>query len=99
MKRTEDDQQDGGYFLDDGTRVDEDSIPVPELCMSCAKNEDGEIACGLVRMDQTEVIRNGETFCCFAYEPKDPNIDGKAVLESMRKYLSGKRDEGQHNNE
>lgn len=81
---------DSGYCLDDGTRVEPDSIPVPELCMTCKKNPDEEIACDLTRMDQVEEIRKGEMFCCFANEPSDPGIDRETVFEDMRRYLSGK---------
>lgn len=80
----------GGYYLDDGTKVDENSIPVPVLCTSCRKNQDGDVVCNLTRMDQMDEIQNGEMFCCFAYEPKDPNVDKESLFREMEKYISRK---------
>ena len=56
------------FYDDDGTEVNPDLIPKPDLCISC-KN-DGlsgkeEILCNLTRADQ-----HGEgKFICDAYEP------------------------------
>ena len=81
---------DDGYVQDDGTIVDEDSIPVPVLCTSCREYEDGSVVCNLTRMDPMEEIQNGEMFCCFAYEPKDASVDKELIIEGMKRYLSGK---------
>ena len=54
-----------GFYRNDGTHVDPDSIPMPALCLSCSSHEDKEIACTLTRMDQLDEIRNGEMFCCY----------------------------------
>ncbi len=79
-----------GYYLDDGTKVDRDSIPTPSLCGSCLKNQKDESACSLTRMDQMDEIREGETFCCFAYEPADTTIDKETVFKGMKDYLAKK---------
>jgi nitrate/TMAO reductase-like tetraheme cytochrome c subunit len=57
-----------GYFNDDGTPLNPDLIPTPQLCLSCSKNEDvtEEILCNLNRLDQT----NEKEFICFAYQNK-----------------------------
>ncbi len=56
------------YFDDDGTEVNPDLFPKPQLCLSCKKNEDSseEMLCNLNRLDQ----RNSSEFKCFAYELK-----------------------------
>lgn len=79
-----------GYYLDDGTKVDVESIPVPSLCMSCLKNQKKESACNLTRLDQMDEIRGGETFCCFTYEPVDMAVDKEAVFRDMKDYLAKK---------
>ena len=79
-----------GFYDDDGTRIDVDSIPIPEICELCKKKTVGEIACTLTRFDQCKEIEGGEMFCCFAFEPKDPNIDGRSLLAKMEEYLKGK---------
>ena len=78
----------GGYYLDDGTKIDEDSIPVPSLCKSCIKNGKEVVACNLTRMDQMEDIQKGDLFCCFAYEPNDPAIDKEALFRKMETYTA-----------
>ena len=54
------------YYNDDGTEVNPNLFPKPQLCLSCKKNEDEseELLCNLKRIDQ----RDGEEFKCFAYE-------------------------------
>ena len=54
------------YFDDDGTEVNPDLFPKPQLCLSCKKNEDQkeELICSLTRLDQ----RSESEFKCFAYE-------------------------------
>jgi len=55
-----------GYFNDDGTPLNPDLFPKPQLCLSCSKNDDPgeEILCTLNRLDQ----RDESLFKCFAYE-------------------------------
>ena len=62
-------QQISGYFNDDGTIYNPDLYPVPDLCLSCKKNNDPreEPICNLTRMDQ----QGEKTFECFAYERKE----------------------------
>lgn len=60
------------YFNDDGTEVNPDLIPKPDLCISCKKNSlsgEEEKLCNLTRADQQ---RESE-FVCDAYEPVDPS--------------------------
>jgi hypothetical protein len=54
------------YFDDDGTEVNPDLYPKPQLCLSCKKDEDPneEMLCNLNRLDQ----RDEDDFKCFAYE-------------------------------
>jgi hypothetical protein len=80
-----------GYFMNDGTKVDTDSIPVPSLCFSCLKNRKNEVACNLTRMDQSSEIECGDTFCCFAYEPNDPTINKESIISEMEKYLANRK--------
>jgi hypothetical protein len=58
------------FYHDDGTEVNPDLIPKPDLCISCRKDGMGgeeDMLCILNRMDQ-----QGEPeFKCYAYEPKD----------------------------
>jgi hypothetical protein len=58
------------YFDDDGTEINPDIIPKPDLCITCKKDRhsgEEEILCNLTRADQ-----QGESeFCCEAYEPKE----------------------------
>ncbi len=53
------------YFDDDGTEINPDLYPKPQLCLSCKKNEDPkeEFLCNLTRLDQ----RDQPEFKCFAY--------------------------------
>jgi hypothetical protein len=60
------------YFDDDGTNINPDIIPKPDLCVSCKKDGvhgEEEILCNLTRADQ----QGKETFCCKAYEQKEQN--------------------------
>jgi hypothetical protein len=77
-----------GYFSDDGTEIDQTTVPIPPLCLTCLKNNDAteEVPCVINRMDQMKEIKNGERFLCFAYEPNDPSINKKQVLRDMDKY-------------
>lgn len=57
------------FYNDDGTEVNPDLIPKPDLCISCRKDEhpNEEILCNLNRMDQ----QGNDEFICGAYEPKE----------------------------
>ena len=58
------------YFDDDGTEINPDLVPKPDLCISCKKDgQPGqkEILCNLMRADQ-----QGEEYLhCETYEPKE----------------------------
>jgi len=88
----------GGYYLDDGTEVDVDSIPIPKLCNSCIKNHKDNVPCNLTRMDQVDEIKNEEMFCCFAYEPNDPTINKESMFDKMEEYLNKKRIQSRNDN-
>jgi hypothetical protein len=77
-----------GYFSDDGTEIDQTTVPIPHLCLSCLKNNDAteEVSCMINRMDQMKETKNKERFLCFAYEPNDPSINKKKLLREMDKY-------------
>ena len=45
---------------DDGRDVERSEISVPELCLSCRRNDECEITCDLTRMDQRKEIGCGE---------------------------------------
>ena len=57
------------FYDDDGTEVNHNLIPKPDLCISCKKDELGseEIFCDLTRTDQ----QGNDEFICEAHEPKD----------------------------
>lgn len=57
------------FYDDDGTEINPDLVPKPDLCISCRKDElrDEEHLCDLTRMDQ----QGTDAFLCEAYEPKD----------------------------
>ncbi|MDH7516534.1 MAG: hypothetical protein QHI48_11745 [Bacteroidota bacterium] len=59
----------GGYFDDDGNRLDPDAYLRPTLCLFCShadvENSDIEILCNLTRLDQ----RHEETFICDSFTP------------------------------
>lgn len=80
----------GGFFTDDGNKVDQDSIPLPSRCRSCQLHENEEIACSLTRLDQKEEIQNGEVFCCFGFKSIDPDVDEKTIFNEMNEYLRKK---------
>ena len=82
----------GGYFSDDGKEIDPLSVPMPVLCRSCLNYNDAkeETPCLLNRMDQMEEMKQGEIFCCFAYEPTNPYVDKQRVFDEMEKYLAEK---------
>lgn len=57
-----------GFYNDDGTPVDVNSIPKPCLCVICKKNRSEgmeEILCILTRADQ----KDNNEFNCFGYTP------------------------------
>lgn len=55
-----------GYFNDDGTKINPNLYPLPNLCLSCKKrnNPNEEILCNLTRMDQLDELK----FQCMTYE-------------------------------
>ncbi len=57
------------YFNDDGTEINPDLIPMPDLCLVCKKKDDPyeEIPCTLNRIG----TKAGEEFECFAFENND----------------------------
>ena len=60
------------YFNNNGSEINPDLIPKPDLCITCKKNSlsgEEEILCNLTRADQQG---EGE-FECEAYEAKDEN--------------------------
>jgi hypothetical protein len=61
------------YVDDEGNELNPDLIPKSSLCLSCAKNDNGdpeeEVLCHLNRLDQ----REEPGFRCYAYESKNPD--------------------------
>ena len=59
------------FFEDEGTEINPDLIPKPDLCLICKKQDDPEevILCELNRIDQ----RNDNEFKCFAFENINEN--------------------------
>jgi hypothetical protein len=76
------------YYNDE--RITIDSIPVPQLCITCKKSIEGDEKCLLTRLDQLEELKRGEMFCCFAYEPSDPSIDKNHKYREMEEFLDKK---------
>ena len=58
-----------GFFDDDGTEINPDLLPKPDLCVTCKKDDElsEESICVLTRFDQ----QDEPEFHCFAYVPKD----------------------------
>ncbi len=56
------------YCDDDGNEIDITKIPMPELCLNCAKKDlpHEQILCNLNRLDQ----RADDGFQCGAYESR-----------------------------
>jgi hypothetical protein len=57
------------FYDDDGTEMNADLIPKPDLCVTCAKDSvpgKEEILCTLTRADQ----QGEDEFYCEAYQPK-----------------------------
>jgi len=58
----------GGFFNDDGTRIDPESVPVPGLCIVCKSyhldDSEEEFLCMMNRNDQ----RNNPNFICGAFK-------------------------------
>jgi len=54
-----------GYFNDDGTRIDPNLYPMPNLCLTCKFKDDPneKILCNLTRSDQEK----GVEFKCYSY--------------------------------
>ena len=54
------------FYDDDGTEVNPNLIPKPDLCLICKKQDDRkeEVLCALNRIDQ----RGDDEFKCFAFE-------------------------------
>lgn len=61
-------EEESGFFRDDGTRIDPDLIVKPEFCESCRVdgNPDEEVLCLLTRSDQEDEL----DFLCAAFQPK-----------------------------
>ena len=60
------DNQDFGFYRDDGTEINPELVTKPGLCVTCRKdsNPDEEILCILTRADQEDETE----FRCFGYE-------------------------------
>lgn len=61
------------FYDDDGTKVDLDLRPKPDLCISCSKDEDPsqEHLCAMNRFDQ----QDEDDFVCGEYTPKREDSD------------------------
>ena len=59
----------GGFFDDDGNRLDPERVSIPSLCTCCTRRDSAdweeETLCTLMRLDQ----RDSEEFCCDGYLP------------------------------
>jgi hypothetical protein len=77
------DESKGRIFNDDGTRINPDLIPTPDLCSTCAQNDSHDpeknILCNLSKAD----AQGEDVFLCFSYQPNSPSIDRKAVLRKL----------------
>jgi hypothetical protein len=60
-----------GIYDDDGNKIEIRDIPIPDLCLTCAKflidDWDENILCDLTRADERE---EGEEFMCYAWARK-----------------------------
>ncbi|NUO09943.1 MAG: hypothetical protein HUU08_14930 [Candidatus Brocadia sp.] len=57
------------FYNNDGTEINPDLVPKPDLCVSCKKDDDPgeEILCILTRADQQDQAQ----FQCFAYVSRE----------------------------
>ncbi len=78
------------FIADDGSKIDPETIPIPELCRSCGKIEIQESACILTRFDQQQEVSMGEMFCCFAFQSREGDIDTDRRIREMEAYLRKK---------
>lgn len=55
-----------GFFMDDGSPVNENFVKKPSLCVTCLKDDDPKefMFCSLTRIDQ----QNESSFTCHAYD-------------------------------
>ncbi len=62
------DDEDSGYYDDNGEKLNPNLISKPDLCATCRndEDEDEEILCNLNRLDQA----GEKEFICYAYESK-----------------------------
>lgn len=63
------DDDQSGYFDDDGNKLNPDLVPKPGLCLLCSNDEDPYqiIECNLTRLDQVD---NKDEFQCGGFCPK-----------------------------
>ena len=56
----------GGFYDDDGNKLNPELVPKPSLCISCKHDNEPsqETLCTLTRLDQ----KDDEDFFCSAYE-------------------------------
>jgi hypothetical protein len=66
------DDEESGYFDDEGNRLNPDLITKPGLCLFCSNDDDPQmlIECNLTRLGQVE--EKGE-FNCEAYKAREEN--------------------------
>jgi hypothetical protein len=59
----------GGFFNDDGTRLDPELIVKPGLCTTCIHDEDESqyVLCTLTRFDNED----DKEFICYSYQKKE----------------------------
>ena len=69
------------YVNDDGTEFNPNLISSPDLCATCAYNDDPtyEVPCNLTKADQ----QGEKVFVCFAYYTTSPNINRESVLRTL----------------
>jgi hypothetical protein len=62
------DDQESGYFDDDGNKLDPDLVHKPGLCLLCANDENPHelVMCNLNRLDQAD---EKEEFKCYSFKP------------------------------
>ncbi len=62
------DNEINGFYDDDGSKINPNLLPKPQLCLSCQSNGaedwDENLLCQMTRYDQ----RNEKEFKCFAYK-------------------------------
>lgn len=68
-----DDEEESGYFDDDGNRLNPDLIDKPGLCLLCLHDDNPQklVECNLTRLGQVD---DEGDFICEAFQPRESSL-------------------------